>query len=83
MFGLLYHGIRILGMHIPFRGDIEDDSTTNQEKTPARHAATRFQRGYHFQLLNPMQSFSGVLQSKGHLEVDGKGVPCLPGASHQ
>jgi hypothetical protein len=63
--GLLYHGIRIPGMQIPFIGDIEDDSTTNQEETPAGHATAQIQRGYHFLLLNPMQSFSGILQPQG------------------
>jgi hypothetical protein len=46
-------------MQIPFIGDIEDDSITNQEKIPAGHAATRFQRGYHFLLLNPILSVPG------------------------
>jgi len=70
-------------MQIPFIGDIEDDSITNQEKIPAGHAATRFQRWYHFLLLNPMQLFSGVLQSQEHRETDGEGVPYLSVASHQ
>jgi len=34
-------------MQIPFIGDIEDDSITNQEETPTGHAAARFQRGYY------------------------------------
>ena len=70
-------------MQIPFIGDIEDDLPTNQEKTPTGHAAARIQQGYHFLLINPMQSFSGILQSKGHLEADGEGVPGIPAAPHQ
>jgi hypothetical protein len=65
-------------MQIPFIGDIEDDSITNQEETPTGHAAARFQRGYHFLLLNPMRLFSGILQSQGHREADGE-VLSVPG----